>query len=588
MNNLHILELSAYTQPTITESKRNEWVEYGDDNLYYDWLIDRYRNSATNNAIINNMARLTYGRGLYAKDASKRPNDYASMKALFSKQTLRAVTLDLKLFGGSAFQVIYNKQRNKIVKVEHIPFNLLRPEKCNKEGKIEAYYYSDNWEDVKKFVPERIVCYTGEPKADIELVVIGQYSVGRKYFPAVDYEGCLDYCLLEERIAEYLINEVENGFSGTKVVNFNNGVPTEEQQEIISRKVLGKLTGSRGQKVIVAFNHDETKKTTVDDIPLNDAPEHYQYLSEEARNKILVGHNITSPMLVGISPDGQGFSSNADEIETASKYFYNTVIKAFQELLIDAIDEILAFNGIALDLYFRRLQLFEDIEAEQQKQEETNLSKQSKLDEVLAQFGEDEDLEAWELLDEREVDYELESDFDAQVQEWESSLKSEPSLLAKIWNFATGRATPNQKSEQDKEIDGFFFKVRYQYTGNPSPERDFCRAMMRANKVYRKEDLDAMSSQVVNAGFGEGGANTYDIFKFKGGPRCHHKWVRKTYVSARKNASIGSADSNQISTNKAEKFGYIVRNPKEVAMMPNDMPLKGYSPNNPNLPSDVR
>jgi hypothetical protein len=44
---------------------------------------------------------------------------------------------------------------------------------------------------------------------------------------------------------------------------------------------LSKLTGSRGQKVIVAFNNNAESKTTVDDIPLNDAPEHYTYLSEE-------------------------------------------------------------------------------------------------------------------------------------------------------------------------------------------------------------------------------------------------------------------------------------------------------------------
>ena len=51
-------------------------------------------------------------------------------------------------------------------------------------------------------------------------------------------------------------------------MNFNNGIPTEEQQRIISSKVMNKLTGSTGQKVIVSFNSDETSKTTVDDIQL--------------------------------------------------------------------------------------------------------------------------------------------------------------------------------------------------------------------------------------------------------------------------------------------------------------------------------
>ena len=140
----------------------------------------------------------------------------------------------------------------------------------------------------------------GFSKEQVEIVFIQPYSVGMKYFSYVDYQGAIPYAVLEEEVAEYLINEVQNGFSGTKVVNFNNGVPTPEEQDTISRKVLSKLTGSRGQKVIVAFNSNQESKTTVDDLPLNDAPEHYSYLSEECMRKIMLGHNVTSPLLFEI------------------------------------------------------------------------------------------------------------------------------------------------------------------------------------------------------------------------------------------------------------------------------------------------
>lgn len=585
--NVHLVNLSAYTQPEIVENPRNEWVEYGSENDYYTWLIDRYRNSATSNAVINNIVRLAYGRGLYAKNAYRKANDYAQMKSLFSAECLKACLMDLKLLGSGCFQVI--KTRSKVSRVEHLPMHLLRPEKCDKDGYIKAYYYSDNWEDLKNFPPKRIPVFNPEDKTELQLLVFGNYSIGRKYFHSVDYEGALDYAILEQEIAQYLVNDVKNGFSGTKVINFNNGTPTEEQQREIVNRTMRKLTGSMGEKVIIAFNDSDANKTTVDDIPLNDAPEHYQYLSEEARNKILVGHNVTSPMLLGISPDGQGFSSNADEIETASKYFHNTVIKHYQDIIIDAIDKILALNGISLDLYFRRLNLFEDIDEDQQKQEEQVAQLSADINAIVGQYGEEEDLNGWELIDEREVDYDNEADFDAQLAEWQDRLMPKESFLSKVWNFvSTGTANPNAKSAQDKNVDGFFFKVRYEYTGNPTPERPFCKAMMSSKKLYRKEDITRMSSQIVNAGFGEGGADTYDIFLYKGGARCHHKWVRKTYVSTSASIDVNNPNAKTISTNKGEKFGYIVRNPKEVAMMPNDMPLKGFSPNNPNLPSDVR
>ena len=580
--NIHILELSNYSQPEIVEDSKNNWVEYGADNMYYNWLISRYKGSTTNNSIINNVARLIYGKGLHALDASRKPNEFAMMKSLFKPKMLRSAGLNEYMLGCGVLQCIFDDKHTKVIRVETVKTKHVRPEKCNKDGEIEAYYYSDNWEETRKFPPKRIPAF-GTSKEPIEFLVYGKDSIDLKYFSEVDYQACLPYCLLEEEISNYLINDTQNGFSGTKVINFSNGIPTEEQQRIISNKVKGKLTGATGDKVIVAFNNNAESKTTVEDIPLNDAPEHYQYLSDEAQGKILNNHNVVSPMIVGITTANSGFSSNGDEIETATRFFYNQTVKPHQELLIDALDEILAFNGVALKLYFKNLNLL-DVLGEEPKQEEAEF----KLSHWLDAYGENE-TEDWELIDAREVDYDLEDSFNSQIAEMEAKLQdNKTNFLSKIYNLATGTASPNNPSSQDKEVNGFYFKVRYKYVGNGSPERGFCKDMMRAAKVYRKEDIEKLSLISPNKGFGEGGADTYSIWLYKGGARCHHKWERRTYVSASKTASIGSAKTNQISTNKARKFGYRVAQEKQVAMMPNDMPLKGFSPNNPNLPSDVQ
>lgn len=586
MNNLKILELASYEAPTISESKRHNWVEYGDNNLYYEWLIERYRNSPTHNAVVNNISRLVYGKGLHATNSSRKANDYASFRTIISKDCLRKVALDTKLFGTPSFQVHYDEKHTKIVKAFHMPTNLIRPEKCNKDGEIEGYYYSDDWSDTKKYEPTRYPAF-GTSKEQIEILQVGSYSVGMKYFSELDYQGGLAYTVLEEEISDYLINEVQNGFSGTKVVNFNNGVPTEEQQEIISTKVKSKLTGSRGQKVIVAFNNNAESKTTVDDIPLNDAPQHYEYLSNEAKQKILVAHNVVSPMLVGVVTENQGFSSNADEIEVASKYFYNIAIKPLQELIIDCVDKILAFNSISLDLYFKRLNLLEDLEQKEQEQEQ-QLSFKSELESVLEELGEDKEQEGWIVIDERDVELEDETILNNHLNEINEEISTklnEETVLSKLMNFvSTGIARPTARSRQDKLVGLKFFKVRYEYTGNKNPEREFCKAMMSSNKVYRREDIDRMSDLPVNKGFGERGASTYDIFKFKGGARCHHKWKRVTMMI---DLDKDSSEFKKIGTRAAEIKGFKVTNPFEVSIYPNNLPLKGFSPNNPNLPSDV-
>ena len=222
-NNVHVLQLSAYTSPVIKESKKDNWVDFGEDNDYYSFLIERYTNSTTNNAIINSISRLIYGRGLSAVDASRKPNEYAQMMALFNPDCLRKIALDRKMLGQFALQVHYNDKHDKILKAYHIPVNLIRSEKCNADGEIVGYYYSDNWEDVKKFPPKRFSSF-GTSKDKVEILFSKPYAVGMKYYAYPDYQGSVPYALLEEEVADYLINEVQNGFSGTKIVNFNNGV----------------------------------------------------------------------------------------------------------------------------------------------------------------------------------------------------------------------------------------------------------------------------------------------------------------------------------------------------------------------------
>jgi len=180
------------------------------------------------------------------------------------------------------------------------------------------------------------------------------------------------------------------------------------------------------------------------------------------------------------------------------------------------------------------------------------------------------------LLDSQPVNYEQEDNFDEQLAEAEARFQK-PTLLERVTKLASGIASPNRPSAQDKEIDGFFFKVRYKYAGSESPERGFCKDMMNASKLYRKEDIARMSAAGVNKSFGHEG-QPYDLFLYKGGPECHHFFERRTYVSASKAASIGSQKTKEIDQMKAAGFGYVVKNNPKVGVMPKDMKDQGHHP----------
>ena len=574
MDNLHIVNLASYNRPKISEDKNRDWVEYGDDNDYYSYLIDLYTNSTTNHSIINGISNMIYGKGLDALDSSKKPDEYASMRSIFSDSCLRKVVLDLKLLGEGSFQVLYKK--GNVVKAEHFPRQTLRAEKCNEDGQIEAYYYHHDWAKVKRSdKPQRIAAFGFGNGNEPEIKIVKKYVSGYDYYCPVDYQGGLAYAELESEVADYLINDVQNGFSGTKVVNFNNGVPDREKQMQIKSDVMRKLTGARGEKVIIAFNNNAESKTTVDDIPLNDAPQHYEYLSNECSAKLIVAHRVTSPLLLGIRTENNGLGSNADEIKTAALLFDNITIKPYQDLLTDCMDDILAVNGISLKLYFKTLQPLAFIETDnaitdEAREEETGvkneltLSKEfddDKMFDLLEEYGEDEDLENWILVDEREVDYDQEEALDKMIG------------LA-----STGTARPNATSEQDGEVEDMKFKVRYQYAPlkTQSNSREFCKKMVTAKKIYRKEDIMQMSTRAVNAGWGLNGAATYDIWLYKGGGACHHFWMRKTYmaVDVKPDATNPNAE---ISVNKAKKEGFKPEtNDPKVAKRPKDMPNQGF------------
>lgn len=584
MNNIHVLNLAKYEPPIIEESKKNEWVTYGENNNYYQFLIDRYKNSTTNNAIINNISRLIYGKGLSAIDASRKPNEYAQMMAMIAPDEMRKVVLDFEMLGQAAFQVHYSKDRSKILKVYHIPVQQLAPEKCNKDGQIEAYYYSDNWEDTRNYAPKRIPAF-GFGTEQVEIMFIQPYSVGMKYFSYVDYQGGLNYAVLEEDIANYLISEVQSSFSSRTVVNFNNGQPTPEEQDIISSKVMSKLTGTNGQRVIVAFNNNAESKTTIDSIPVDNAPDLYNQLSEECMRKIMLSHNVTSPLLFGIA-SANGFSSNADELQNSFVLFDNLVIRPKQEVLLSAIDRILAFNGISLNLFFRTLKPLEFTDLENAQTDEqvaeetgTQLSAEptdKELDVLLNDLEGEVLGDEWERVTEREV-----REDNISTDEWvNNALNPKKSVLARLASVI--KSEPSRESNLDKSV----YKVRYEYSAryNKANSREFCVKMMtRTNNgvVYRLEDIDKASRAGVNEELGHKG-QPYNLFKFKGGVNCSHYWNEVLYKLKKKDGKYvddKSLSSSQEVSSIPKSYEPRPTGNAQSKVAPIDMPNNGHHPN---------
>ena len=585
-NNIHSVKLSSFETPEVIEDNREDWVEFGKNNDFFNFILDRYKGSTTNATIINNTSKLVYGRGLSSVDASRKPNEYATMKALFSKKTLKALTLDYKMLGNCALQIIYSKDRKKVKEVHHIPVNLLRPEKCNSEGVIEAYYFCNDWSDTKKFVPERISAF-GQSKSPIEIYYIKPYSVDMKYFGLPDYFSSIPYARLEEDISKYLISEVNSSFASRTLVNLNNGIPDEASQFEIKNKIVSSLTGTDGQKVIVAFNNGQENATTIESLAVADAPDLYNSLSLECEKKILVGHNITSPLMFGISSKN-GFSSNSEELTNSYVLYNNMYILPVQDVLTDAFEEILSYNDIALELFFKTLKPLEFTDKEdrgqekEKEEEETKLSSQKKAEDDLVESLEGGVMsDEFELVDSREFNNDNES-----LEDWieATEKKDKKSLLEKLSSVVKSR--PSAKSQLDKSI----YKVRYKYNAkyNKPESRNFCKQMMTRSAngvVYRLEDIDKATREMnfKSAGLPMHNGQNFDLFKFKGGLNCSHFWSEELY-KRKKNKDGSYKEDKALSSNEEvesipKSYEPKPRGRQRAEKVESDRADKGHHPN---------
>lgn len=362
---MRVINLSGYEIPKVKEHTRKDWVEYGDDNNYFYELIERYLGSPTNSRCINGIVDMIYGRGLNATDSVEKPEMFGKMQSLLRPNDIKRIVNDLKMLGQATIQVVYKSGKREISGLHHFPMETLRAEKA-KDGKVQAYYYHPDWVNIKPSdKPKRIPSFRNGSKSETrEIYCIKPYRAGFYYYSPVDYQGCLQYCSLEEEVSNYHINNIKNGLQPSLLLNFNNGIPTDEIQELIERKIYDKFSGSSNAgRFILAFNESTETQANIEPIHLPDAHAQYDFLAKESREKIMIGHGVVSPILLGIK-DNTGFGNNAEELRTASILMDNIVIRPFQTLLIDALKELLSFNGIFLDLYFTTLQPIEFTELE--------------------------------------------------------------------------------------------------------------------------------------------------------------------------------------------------------------------------------
>ena len=618
MENILSINLSTTTAPVVTETRGKEYISYGTEdwaNLYPQFLIDLYYNSSTQAAIINATAELIAGEGIVIEDEEERDLEaVVKLKKFFASansnesldEVIKKIAFDFKLQGAFALNIVWSQDRTQIAEIYHIDCSKIRAERPNEMGKVEGYYVSSDWSNTRANKPYRVPAFnTNDRTSANQILYTGLYSPSMNTYFTPDYVAANNWALVDQRVAEFHLNNISNGFSGSFMISFANGVPTQEERFQIESSLAAKFSGEQNAgKFILTFSDDKTRTPEITSITSSDLDKQYLALQELLVQNILTGHRVTSPVLMGIKSD-TGLGNNADELNSASNYYLNTVCMPYQAHIIKTLRKIFTVNNMDMPVRFEQLKpittrftnqdlmavmtqdeireelglapLNEEIEV---REDLTKMSEYTALESFLDTL---EDIpEDWELINEEVVDGEHQ-DFD--FEETLNEVANEKIELA-----STGRANPNARSEQDglNKSGTAFYKVRYVYatdnflTNKSGTSRDFCRLMTSAKKVYRKEDLIKMGSMAVNAGFGPRGAATYSIWFFKGGPECRHFWLRQVYrAPAADDDAVYYKDNitsdTLIGYTKAISEGFTAKkNDNLVARPPQRMKNNGY------------
>lgn len=569
-SDVHFIGFNKYTREEPKENKFKRWVVNGHKdgvfNSNYNNIIRAYNGSTTNRAINNSYITMAYGRGIAIHD---KPLDTPEIKKFHEKvpkKDLRNILFDNQILNEYAF-VIHRQSginKNKLATIEHISKSNVIPSISDENGIIKSYWYSADWSkqyQVKyKPVEYPALGFAKDFNFEMPEIYVGmQYQIGQEYFSKPDYEATLQFCFIEEEISNYYYSHIQNGLSFGSIINVPNSAHWDDsEKKTYIKDVKGRYTGSGGAgKLAFNFMGADSNPSTITNVENNTAHKQWDFLTKEASSKIISGHLCPSPAIVGLA-SASGFNSKADEMDTMEEQLMKRVIAPKQDFVLDGIKEVFEyFKEDFPDVYFRPLTEIEGEDEEKKKvndkevaEEEVEMSKKkSELDKFI-ELGEDEDLEVYDIIDECEVDYNEE-----------------------IKLVSTGVARPNSKSSQDTED----IVIRYRYVGNPNPQRSFCKAMMSANKIYRKEDIEQLSNKVVNAGWGPNGTDTYSIWLYKGGGSCHHKWNRVIYLKKGKSVDVNSPLAEIISTSEARRKGYKVQvNDSKVSIEPRNMKNKGF------------
>lgn len=336
-NNIHIQEFNAAFVPQYQEVIKNKpYVWYGEDNLFPNHLLALYQYSSINRACANATIYGTKGKNLIVKEGDPNAIGMANRSETLYEVFEKCV-YDRIIFGGFALNIVKSNDGG-IAEIYHTDFSRLRAGKEDMFGNVGTYYYSVDWKGTimnpQKWKPVEIPSFDMTNNDDpSQIMYVKRYSPSMSYYPPPDWVAAITTVQLDIEIKNFHLNNTQNSMMPSVAVSFSNGVPSEEERDMLYRQLEAKMSSTNNAgKFFLFFSENPDSVPTITPIQNNASDGWYSNMAPQIEQTILTAWGITSPMILGIKTSGQ-LGGRAEMLDAYDLFLQTRIIPVQEEIL---------------------------------------------------------------------------------------------------------------------------------------------------------------------------------------------------------------------------------------------------------------
>jgi len=285
--------------PVASEKSYEQFVTYGEDNLFPQRLIIAWLQSPIHNAITDGIVQMVAGDGVTIEGGDLSVEAF-TRKINRNGDTLQDLinrtSFDLYLHGYYGWTVIWNKARTEVAEIYHTPAEQIRSGKVDEVTmKVDEFYVSWDWSDYrkKKFKPQRIKAFDIVDRSEAkQMMFVKQYRPAQYYYSTPSYIGGMNWVLMDNRVGEFHLNNIENGFFPSAVVQFFNGEPPQDEKRALELGFMKKFTGKKQAKIVFVYNNNRDEQVTFDTYEPANIDRRFRELMPEIAKNIMIAHRV--------------------------------------------------------------------------------------------------------------------------------------------------------------------------------------------------------------------------------------------------------------------------------------------------------